>query len=153
MDYKSDESNESCSGFKEHLEFKTTIVDCPICNRKYRCRTNSFLESECGIINSILTFPICKHSFFISVDKNFKFRTLTQITKLTIDVQHIDIKYLKKTEKELLEIHKKAVRDRDDKAYEIFEEINKIRKEITAIEKKEKESIDDYFLDEKFWSL
>jgi len=79
-------------------------------------------------VNTIITFP-CeegKHSFFVSIDGNFKFRGFTPVMKITFDIQHIDISYLKKIEQNLKEIHDEAIKNGSNgESYKIFEQLKK----------------------------
>ena len=122
---------------KDLIEFKSIILDCPACSEKYRVTfdTREVNEKACenGIGNVHLKLS-CGHDFIIHVDKSIKARGFTEINSgIHATSEKLDVRYLKEAEVKLSNYHEKLVKIKDDKAFRIFQELKKVRKEIAGL--------------------
>jgi len=122
-------------GHNETIIPKFCIFNCPICGTKYRCKTfESDLISSSGMINTIVKFP-CGHSFDLALDRNGKIRASTEIRDIQIIVEKLDVEFLRKQERKLLETHAIFVANKQEgEAFKIHEQIKAVRREIILLE-------------------
>lgn len=119
------------------LDFKSMIIDCPVCSEKYRVtfdtkEVNSNAGDD-GMANVHLKLS-CGHDFLVRIDKSIKARGFTTIhSGIHATSEKLDVRYLKEAEVKLANYHEKLVQTKDDKAFRIFQELKKIRKEISNL--------------------
>lgn len=121
------------------LEMKMVMMDCPTCEEKARLSFKiaefNVLKIENGLANVIATLP-CGHVFMIHVDKEFRVRGHVRINdEIHVTSEKIDSRYLREMESKLLSCHNKIINEnpRDPRAYRIFQELGRIRKEIDKL--------------------
>lgn len=119
-------------------EFSSCMYNCPLCGTRYRCRTvTSDLESEQGLTQTLTRFP-CGHTFVLAIDKKGNVRSHIVVSDVTVMIDKIDVDFLKRQERKLVDEHKRLVDERQDvDAYKVHEQIKAIRKEILLLERDE----------------
>jgi len=114
--------------------FLSCMYGCPTCGERYRLRT-VMNDIDKGIVQTIVKLP-CGHSFVLMFDKKGSVRSYTEIDDITVAVDRIDVDYLRRQEKILIEKHKALVDDRQDvDAFKMHEQIKAVRKEIALLER------------------
>lgn len=118
---------------QENVTFLLCMYSCPTCGERYRLRTD-MNDVDKGIVQTIVKLP-CGHTFSFMLDKKGSVRSHTEIDDITVTVDRIDVDYLRRQERLLIEKHKTLVDDRQDTdAFKVHEQIKSLRKEILLLE-------------------
>jgi hypothetical protein len=114
-------------------------VQCPKCMAFYKCSLDDFDPSDINSDGSI-TIAIrpeeCRHLFMVFLDAKLNARSTQLIHDAKVEVSLIrsDPNNLLQQERDLMEKHNKAIGRGDQRLVnEVWEEIKRIRKEITRL--------------------
>ena len=118
---------------RENSSFLLCMYSCPTCGERYRLRTD-MNDVDKGIAQTIVKLP-CGHTFSFMLDKKGVVRSHTEIDDITVIVDRIDVDYLRRQERLLIDKHKALIDDHQDVgAFKVHEQIKALRKEILLLE-------------------
>src|SRR5271157_3382099 len=112
-------------------------VQCPVCKAFYKCTLEDYEDINAdGSINIAIRPEECHHFFMVFLDAKLNARSTQPIQDAKVGVSLIrsDPENLLQKERDLMEKHQKAITRNDQRQIdEAWEEIKRIRREITRL--------------------